>query len=49
MKVYNNKKKQLYNLPAGDQLWNSGRQNWSFGHIGDQEGAISDPANHCDS
>ena len=30
--------------PAGDQLWNSGRQNWIFGRIGDQEGAISDPA-----
>ena len=29
--------------PAGDQLWNSGRQNWIFGRIGDQEGAISDP------
>ena len=44
MKVYNNqKKKQLYNSPAGDQLWNSGRQNWIFGRIGDQEGAISDP------
>ena len=35
MKVYNNN--QLYKSPAGDQLWNSGR-------IGDQEGAISDPA-----
>ena len=44
MKVYNNKKKKLYNSPAGDQLWNSGRQNWIFGCIGDQEGAISDPA-----
>ena len=32
MKVYNN-----------NQLWNSGRQNWIFGRIGDQEGAISDP------
>ena len=41
MKVYNNN--QLYKSPAGDQLWNSGRQNWIFGHIGDQEGAISDP------
>ena len=42
MKDYNNN--QLYKSPAGDQLWNSGRQNWIFGHIGDQEGAISDPA-----
>ena len=42
MKVYNNN--QLYKSPAGDQLWNSGRQNWIFGRIGDQEGAISDPA-----
>ena len=41
MKVYNDN--QLYKLPAGDQLWNSGRQNWIFGHIGGQEGAISDP------
>ena len=41
MKVYNNN--QLYKSPAGDQLWNSGRQNWIFGRIGDQEGAISDP------
>jgi len=41
MKVYNNN--QLYRSPAGDQLWNSGRQNWIFGRIGDQEGAISDP------
>ena len=29
--------------PAGNQLWNSGRQNWILGRIGDQEGAISDP------
>ena len=42
MKVDNNN--QLYKLPAGDKLWNSGRQNWIFGRIGDQEGAISDPA-----
>jgi len=41
MKVFNNN--QLYKSPAGDQLWNSGRQNWIFGRIGDQEGAISDP------
>ena len=41
MKVNNNN--QLYKSPAGDQLWNSGRQNWIFGRIGDQEGAISDP------
>ena len=41
MKVYNNN--QLYKSPAGDQLWNSGRQNWIFGRIGDQEGAIADP------
>ena len=41
MKVYNNN--QLYKSPAGDQLWNSGRQNWIFGRIGDQQGAISDP------
>ena len=41
MKVYNNN--QLYKLPAGDQLWNSGRQDWIFSGIGDQEGAISDP------
>ena len=41
MKVYNNN--QLYKSPAGDQLWNSGRQDWIFGLIGDQEGAISDP------
>ena len=41
MKVYNNN--QLYKSPAGDQLWNSGRQNWIFGHIGNQEGAILDP------
>ena len=41
MKVYNNN--QLYKSPAGDQLWNSGRQNWIFGRIGDQEGTISDP------
>ena len=41
MKVYNNN--QLYKLPAGDQLWNSGHQNWIFGCTGDQEGAISDP------
>ena len=41
MKVYNNN--QLYKSPAGDQLWNSGRQDWIFGRIGDQEGAISDP------
>ena len=41
MKVYNDN--QLYKSPAGDQLWNSGRQNWIFGRIGDQEGAISDP------
>ena len=43
MKVYNNN--QLYKSPAGDQLWNSGRHNWIFGRIGDQEGAISDPVN----
>ena len=43
MKVYNDN--QLYKSPAGDQLWNSGRENWIFGHISDQEGAISDPAN----
>ena len=42
MKVYNNN--QLYKSPAGDQLWNSGRQDWIFGRIGEQEGAISDPA-----
>ena len=42
MKVYNDN--QLYKSPAGDQLWNSGRQNWIFGRIADQEGAISDPA-----
>ena len=42
MKVYNDN--QLYQSPAGDQLRNSGRQNWIFGRIGDQEGAISDPA-----
>ena len=41
MKVYNNN--QLYKSPAGDQLWNSGRQDWIFGRIGDQEGTISDP------
>ena len=41
MKVYNDN--QLYQSPAGDQLRNSGRQNWIFGRIGDQEGAISDP------
>ena len=41
MKVYNNN--QLYKSPACDQSWNSGRQNWIFGRIGDQEGAISDP------
>ena len=41
MKVYNDN--QLYKSPAGDQLWNSGRQNWIFGRIGDQEGAILDP------
>ena len=41
MKVYNNN--QLFKSPAGDQLWNSGRQNWIFGRIGDQEGTISDP------
>ena len=41
MKVYNNN--QLYKSPAGDQLWNSGRQNWIFGRIGDQEGAITNP------
>ena len=29
--------------PAGDQLWNSGRQYWIFSCIGDQEGTISDP------
>ena len=46
MKVYNNQKKQLYNSPAGDQLWNSGHQNWIFGRIGDQEGAILDPASN---
>ena len=44
MKVYNNN--QLYKSPAGDQLWNSGRQNWIFGRIGDQKGAISDPADY---
>ena len=44
MKVYNNN--QLYKSPAGDQLWNSGRQNWIFGRIGDQEGAISDPVDN---
>ena len=43
MKVYNDN--QLYKSPAGDQLWNSGRENWIFGRISDQEGAISDPAN----
>ena len=26
-------------------IWYSGRQNWIFGRIGDQEGAISDPVN----
>ena len=41
MKVYNDN--QPYKSLAGDQLWNSGRQNWIFGRIGDQEGAISDP------
>ena len=41
MKVYNDN--QLYQSPAGDQLRNSGRQNWIFGRIGDQEGAILDP------
>ena len=30
--------------PAGDQQWNSDRQKWIFGRIGDQEGAILDPA-----
>ena len=40
MKVYNDN--QLYKSPAGDQLWNSCRQNWIFARIGDQEGAISD-------
>ena len=43
MKVYNNN--QLYESPAGDQLWNSGRRDWIFGRIGDQEGAILDPVN----
>ena len=41
MKVYNNN--QLCKSPAGDQLWNSGRQDWIFGRTGNQEGAISDP------
>ena len=41
MKVYDNN--QPYKSPAGDQLWNSGRQNWIFSSTGDQEGAISDP------
>ena len=41
MKVYNNN--QLYKSPGGDQ------QNWIFGRIGDQEGAISDPGFHCTS
>ena len=45
MKVYNNN--QLYKSPAGDKLWNSGRQDWIFGRIGDQEGTISDPATEC--
>ncbi len=31
----------------GDQLWNSGRQLSIFSRIGDQEGAISDPAAIC--
>ena len=46
MKVYNDN--QLYKSPAGDQLWNSGRQNWIFGRIGDQEGTISDPEYDCE-
>ena len=41
LKVHNNN--QLYKSLAGDQLWNSGRQDWIFSRIGDQEGAISDP------
>ena len=41
MQAQNNN--QLYKSPAGDQLWNSGRQYWIFSHIGDQEGTISDP------
>ena len=28
--------------PAGDQLWNSGRQYWIFSHIGNREGVILD-------
>ena len=39
---------QLYKSPAGDQLWNSGCQNWIFGRIGDQEGTISDPEYDCE-
>ena len=35
---------QLYKSLAGNQLWHSGRQDWIFSRIGDQEGAISDPA-----
>ena len=42
VKVHNNN--QLYKSLAGDQLWNSGRQDWISSCIGDQEGAISDPA-----
>ena len=41
MKVYNDN--QLYQSPAGEQLRDSGHQNWIFGCTGDQEGAISDP------
>ena len=29
--------------PAGDQLWNSGREYWIFSHFGNREGVISDP------
>ena len=42
MKVYNDNQ-QLYQSPAGEQLRDSGHQNWIFGRTGDQEGAISDP------
>ena len=29
--------------PAGDQLWNSGREYWIFSHFRNREGVISDP------
>ena len=47
MKVCNNN--QPYKLLAGVQLWNSGRQNWIFSRIGDQEGTILDPVLMADS